>query len=1651
MRTILLLCFWVLYSASALSQNLVAYYPFNGNANDQSGNAINPTYIGAGVTLTTDRFGNANSAYNFDGLTGSYIRMPADLLPTTNRTISLWFNVTDVSNRPGLLGYGGNGSCGTTLIMGLNCTGTGTYFVQGHCGNNGAGYTYPAPPVNSWYHWVLTINGADQKIYVNGELKSTTSSFGGSTAVTGKDLALGVITSLNGTAPYTDANVGYTNGKLDDIRIYNAAMSDAQVMQLYNNESVGLVAFYPFNGNANDESGNGINSNYTGAGVSLNADRFGNANKAYYFNGAVGSYIRIPADNFPATNRTISFWFNADDPAVYRVPFSYGGNACNASCFLMILNQGGSGTYTKSGHCDVERIVVPYSTPPVNSWKQWVITVNGTVQKIYIDGILQSPSLIENFSTATYVPGRSVLLGAMVNTDGNSVYQDGIWNFKGKMDEFRIYNNAMTDAQVLSLYNSESTGMVAYYPFNGNANDESGNGNNGTVNGAVLTADRFNNTNRAYAFNGTSDYINVPDAATIRPGAEISLSAWVKRTRLGIDIIAEKGGDWTGGTCNYGMGLHNINNNMFYFYFNGGWRGTDGVSDLNWHHYVVVAKTGDVNPVLYIDGQPKPVLYSSGAGSIVMNNSAEDLHIGSQVGAATYYGANLIDELNIYRRNLSATEVQKIYNQSATGLVAYYPFNANANDESGNGNNGTVNGATLITDRFGNANKAYNFTNPNHISVPNTNMFGDEFSVSYWFKINSYFGQRGVMSNVAVPNGGFQQALDGTTFSYILGYNFPLTNDPLFSNYTMLEPLSQWHHVALTYKKTGAVSSETQLFINGELKRSNTHSLSISFTPNAMYYIGQNHSGLNFQGDLDDIKIYNRVLSPNEILQLADIPMMPDLLAYLPMNGNANDMSGNSRHGIVVNATATTDKYENNNAAYQFNGNGSGTSITLANSTSLDLLGTPFTISTWVKFSTATGEPKMIAGKHNCGSATGYFVGVDNNRLSYWLASGGSWSQVLTTETFNDNKWHHIVGTYDGVEQKLYVDGIFKAGTSTNYNTPASGAPIKVGEPSGACGGTGLFNGKVDELKMYNGALDVAQVKALYKQSRGSGNALKFDGVNDIVAIPNGGALNNLQTGTIDLWVKWNGINQDPSSGDAYGAITGRQLNSVFSNQIIALNGADPNNAGIIWKPYSSVATTMTSSLSPGNKWNHLAIVYSSGNHKMYLNGIEVASSIDAGTIADGAVPLTLGGWIDHGNCFANADLDEVRIWNIALTQTQIREWMNRKITAAHPAYSNLAGYYNFDEPHLQLAYDSKNGITGTMINGPSWVISGAAIGDTSAYDFINAIKTTTLTVAAGENFTATATGGAPSGISVYEVKDIPNTTNGTVGIGENDHYFGVHVSGGTAPQYTATYNYTGNIIVTPASEPTLQLYKRNNNSDTLWTNSGATLNMPANTLTITGQNTEYIIAAGGTEPVPDAVAAPQNQIICSGSSITTILITGSVPSTVFNWTRDNTTTVTGIAASGAGDISGTLTNTTNAAILVTFTITPTVGVITGTPITATVTVNPTATVTTVLNQVICNGAATPAVNFTSTATGGTIVYDWTNNTTSIGLAASGTGDIASFTAINATTAPVMATITVTPTYTNGGVSCAGTPSTFTITVNPTATVTTVPNQVVCN
>jgi hypothetical protein len=161
--------------------------------------------------------------------------------------------------------------------------------------------------------------------------------------------------------------------------------------------------------------------------------------------------------------------------------------------------------------------------------------------------------------------------------------------------------------------------------------------------------------------------------------------------------------------------------------------------------------------------------------------------------------------------------------------------------------------------------------------------------------------------------------------------------------------------------------------------------------------------------------------------------------------------------------------------------------------------------------------------------------------------------------------------------------------------------------------------------------------------------------------------------------------------------------------------------------------------------------------------------------------------------------------------------------------------------------------------------------------------------------------------------------------------------------------------------------------------------------------------------PTVNAVA---NQTVCAGSPTAAVNFTGTPAAATYTWTNSNT--AIGLAASGTGNIASfTATNATATPIVATITVTPTLGVCTGTPTSFTITVNPSPTVNAIPNQVLCQNLPTAAVNFTGTPAG--VVFQWTNNTPAIGLAAAGTGNIPSFIAQNPGTTPLVATITVTP------------------------------------
>ncbi len=189
------------------------------------------------------------------------------------------------------------------------------------------------------------------------------------------------------------------------------------------------------------------------------------------------------------------------------------------------------------------------------------------------------------------------------------------------------------------------------------------------VNNPELVEGKFG---KAFAF-GRGKYLEVPHHRKLQIDDVISISVWVKRPlrRDANDIvlapfyILEKGGNWAHGQqgqANYGIALHKILENMFFFFFQGGFRGVEGIPDDQWHHYVVVAKDDEVDPEMYIDGILQPIALRDGKRKIALfPDSVRNLHIGALLPERfDSFSDSVIDELIIFNVALDEAEIIRL-------------------------------------------------------------------------------------------------------------------------------------------------------------------------------------------------------------------------------------------------------------------------------------------------------------------------------------------------------------------------------------------------------------------------------------------------------------------------------------------------------------------------------------------------------------------------------------------------------------------------------------------------------------------------------------------------------------------------------------------------------------------------------------------------------------------------------------------------------------------------------------------------------------------------------------------------------------------------------------------------------------------------------
>jgi len=433
-----------------------------------------------------------------------------------------------------------------------------------------------------------------------------------------------------------------------------------------------------------------------------------------------------------------------------------------------------------------------------------------------------------------------------------------------------------------------ANGLVGWWPFNGNANDESGNNNNGIVNGATLTADRFGANNNSYLFSSSnSNYITI-NSNPIQNGPS-SVSGWFYATAPTGGPIFHIGSDnGTPNNCNgYFLGFGNSanpngNTLMIDASCNGNYNTGWNANSNSWYHFTLIRNQN--NLTAYINGNVVGTYNPS-----AINSPSNSIFFGSTYLSNSVFFNGKLDDIAIYNRALTQQEITALYQGGNTttncldlptnlqqGLVGYWPFCGNANDESGNGNNGTVNGATLSADRFGHSQKAYQFNgNGSHILVNNSSTLNfSNGTITLWTNTNQ------TTIGTLICRNDFNSA---SNEQFHLGINDFFHSNGGLNFYTKYNsgcsPGSGWQTVV----SLPTISDSSWKMITGIIRSDsillyeNASLVGKIIAPNPIIdncqgdiQIGRHW--LNdlryFSGSLDDIGIWNRALSPQEITQL---------------------------------------------------------------------------------------------------------------------------------------------------------------------------------------------------------------------------------------------------------------------------------------------------------------------------------------------------------------------------------------------------------------------------------------------------------------------------------------------------------------------------------------------------------------------------------------------------------------------------------------------------------------------------------------------------------------------------------------------------------------------------------------------------------------
>lgn len=1087
-------------------------------------------------------------------------------------------------------------------------------------------------------------------------------------------------------------------GNIDEVKIYNYARTATQIKQDYRaglsgmktqkgssvamggssggkSLSDGLVGYWKMDENTGTVVGDSSGVGNTGTFATGDATPSWSSGKygvGVSFDG-VNDYINFGNPNLSSlTNATISFWRKGPSTPANWLLFQG-----QSSVYYIMATSGGTGNFyhsnaggNKTIYVDGKVVLAP---PSDNNWHHYVISgVNLSSWTTF---------LLNNYSN---------------------------WHFKGAIDEIRLYNRALSYDEVRQLA-EYAPGPVAYYDFEegvGNViRDKSGNQNNsvGWTGNPQWTTGKYGS---ALSFDGSST-IRTP---TLNLGNNFTVSYWMKPTTL-----YNYGDPISAGTSDgYYTFVTYADGHMFNAIGNGSWGtsinpGTGYFKNNQWYHITGTYNNGSYTQ-LFVNG--------IAVGGTAVNTGYsinQPFNIGSRAGYF-YYFKGLIDEVKIY--NYARTQKQILQDMNASAPVggmskinkpiAHYKFDegygtvVNNSGSIGSTINGTFGpGTSAPTWVTGKSGKGLSFDGNDYVWLGNQSILSpNNITISSWFKVNA--------DGTIIRNRTYGYNLRTSGNKVVAGL-YENSNNQIQISSTMNINDNKWHQATMTYNGTAL-----KLYIDGVYNNSTNGT-----GTNAIYYVEKaiaigrdaDNPSNHFNGLIDEVKIYNYALSEDEIKQdynqgatavigksTQTIGATTTSLDYcIPgdtshcaapiaeynfeegVGTTAYDKSGNGNHCYTSNSPLWVSG--KTGGALQFNG--SNQRCTKTGGVTIGQI----TAQAWVYRTSSTTNQGIIRQQNS------FILSLKDDTIQL-----GGTSFLNTGITIPLNSWQHVAWTNNGNNNILFINGQEKWRNSGG-TLPNNTNDLNVAYDNN----NWWWGGKIDSVKIYNYARTPAQIAYDYNKGGPIGH-WKMDEcqgtiINDSSGLGNTGTLvigaggsqssvgtcqssgawYNGRTGKINSAMSFDGTDDYINCGTNPNYIMGNRNHTLSAwvypkavisdyNYIFATgndSGGEQSGVGIrstskiFLSSYSSSIVTTDYALPSINKWYHILMSYNGDTDtaSFYVNGVFVES--ESITLNTTVGKCRIGTHTANNASFFNGLIDDVRIYNYALTAEQVKSVYN--------------------------------------------------------------------------------------------------------------------------------------------------------------------------------------------------------------------------------------------------------------------------------------------------------------------------------------------------------------------------------------------------------